>query len=85
MSYGGFLEGESELPQNNYDHAYQVKFILVGDSGVGKSNIILRFTHNEFKGEILPTLGMAYERKQLKYNNKDYLFTNMGYRRPRKL
>ena len=73
MSNFDFLEGESELPQMNYSNKYQVKFILVGDSGVGKSNIILRFAHNEFKGELLPTLGLEYERKELKFNNNNYL------------
>ena len=73
MSNFDFLEGESELPQANYSNTYQVKFIIVGDSGVGKSNIIFRFAHNEFKGEIFPTLGLSYERKKLKYNNTDYL------------
>ena len=66
------LEGESELPIENLPHIYQVKFIIVGDSGVGKSNIILRFTHNEFR-ELTATLGVAYDKKQLKYNNKEYL------------
>ena len=66
------LEGESELPIENLPHIYQVKFIVVGDSGVGKSNIILRFTHNEFR-ELTATLGVAYDKKQLKYNNKEYL------------
>ena len=74
MSYGDSLElGESVLPQTNYAYAYQVKFIIVGDSGAGKSNIILRFTHNEFKGELFPTLGLEYEKKNLIYNNTDYL------------
>ena len=66
MSNFDFLEGESELPKANYSNIYQVKFIIVGDSGVGKSNIILRFAHNEFKGELLPTIGLEYERKQIK-------------------
>ena len=74
MSNGDSLElGESVLPQTNYAYAYQVKFIIVGDSGAGKSNIILRFTHNEFKGELFPTLGLEYEKKNLIYNNTDYL------------
>ena len=74
MSNGDSLElGESVLPQTNYANAYQVKFIIVGDSGAGKSNIILRFTHNEFKGELFPTLGLEYEKKNLIYNNTDYL------------
>lgn len=30
------------------DSDFQLKIVLVGDSGVGKSNIISKFTKNEF-------------------------------------
>ena len=33
------------------------RFVLVGDSGVGKSNIISRFTKNEFNLESKTTIG----------------------------
>lgn len=30
-------------------HSFLLKIILLGDRGVGKSNILLRFTRNDFK------------------------------------
>lgn len=36
----------------------QLKLVLVGDSGVGKSNIISRFTKNEFNLESKTTIGV---------------------------
>jgi GTPase SAR1 family protein len=30
---------------------FLLKLILVGDSGVGKTNLLTRFTRNEFKAE----------------------------------
>ena len=34
--------------KNNADDVTQLKLIVVGDSGVGKSSIILRFTNDKF-------------------------------------
>ena len=37
--------------------------MLVGDSGVGKSNIISRFTKNEFNLESKTTIGVEFATK----------------------
>lgn len=38
----------------------QIKLIAVGDSGVGKSSILTRFTSNKFDEFSEPTLGAAF-------------------------
>lgn len=38
----------------------QIKVIAVGDSGVGKSSILVRFTSNKFDEFSEPTLGAAF-------------------------
>lgn len=45
------------------DHDYLFKVILIGLSGVGKSNILLRFTKGEFSPEWQTTLGVEYATK----------------------
>ena len=40
-----------------------MKLVLVGDSGVGKSNIISRFTKNEFNLESKTTIGVEFATK----------------------
>ena len=65
-------EGES-YNQSNYDYTYSVKFIIVGDSSVGKSNILLRFSRNVFDPGHQATLGIEFANKHLEYNNTDYL------------
>ena len=45
-------------PGGEYDYLF--KIIPVGDSGVGKSNIISRFTKNEFKLDQKSTIGIEF-------------------------
>ncbi|CAG9331981.1 unnamed protein product [Blepharisma stoltei] len=51
-----------------YDYLY--KIVLIGDSGVGKSNILLRFTRNEFNKESKSTIGVEFSQKNLKIGEK---------------
>ena len=65
-------EGESQISQK-YEYSYSVKFIIVGDSSVGKSNILLRFSRNTFDPGHQATLGIEFANKHLIYNSTDYL------------
>ena len=58
---------------NKPEFSYSVKFIIVGDSSVGKSNILLRFSKNIFEPGHQATLGIEFANKHLIYNNVDYL------------
>eukprot|EP01091_Cochliopodium_minus_P002118 TRINITY_DN1200_c0_g1_i1.p1 TRINITY_DN1200_c0_g1~~TRINITY_DN1200_c0_g1_i1.p1 ORF type:complete len:176 (+),score=30.31 TRINITY_DN1200_c0_g1_i1:33-560(+) len=51
-----------------YDVLY--KIVLCGDSGTGKSNILRRFTDNEFIEESRATIGVEFETKTLKFKEK---------------
>ena len=43
--------------------------ITVGDSGVGKSSIIKRYTYNIFEEETLSTIGLSYAFKEVEVEN----------------
>ena len=60
-----------QKPKSEY--SYSVKFIIVGDSSVGKSNILLRFSRNVFDPGHQATLGIEFANKHIFYNNIDYL------------
>lgn len=49
----------SQSPNSLY-YDYLFKIVLVGDSGVGKSNILSRFTKNEFSKEEKSTIGVEF-------------------------
>jgi small GTP-binding protein len=42
------------------EHDLVVKAILVGDSGVGKSSVLMRFTHGDFSHHFVSTVGVDY-------------------------
>ena len=63
----------SNYSQPKSEYSYSVKFIIVGDSSVGKSNILLRFSRNVFDPGHQATLGIEFANKHLFYNNIDYL------------
>ena len=76
MSYDEDQFDESGMNNNSQprsEYSYSVKFIIVGDSSVGKSNILLRFSRNVFDPGHQATLGIEFANKHIIYNNIDYL------------
>ncbi|GET86558.1 small GTP-binding protein Rab11, putative [Leishmania tarentolae] len=47
------------------------KIVLIGDSGVGKSNLMTRYTTNEFNQETPSTIGVEFMTKSVKIQNRD--------------
>ena len=52
---------------DDYEQLY--KIIIVGDSGVGKSNILGRYINNEFKQDTKSTVGVEFASKKVKVND----------------
>jgi GTPase SAR1 family protein len=49
---------------------YIFKIVLTGDSGVGKSNLLSRFTRNEFSLEGRSTIGVEFSTKEVQVDGK---------------
>ncbi|KAL5993294.1 Ras-related protein RABA2a [Asimina triloba] len=47
------------------EYDYLFKVVLIGDSGVGKSNLLSRFTRNEFFLESKSTIGVEFATRSL--------------------
>ena len=57
---------------NDVDYSYQYlfKIILIGDSEVGKSNLLSRFIRNEFYLNSQSTIGVEFATKSITIKNK---------------
>ncbi|KAH0470794.1 hypothetical protein IEQ34_000517 [Dendrobium chrysotoxum] len=54
----------------DHEYDYLFKIVLIGDSGVGKSNILSRFTRNEFCLESKSTIGVEFATRTLQIDGK---------------
>lgn len=52
------------------DYSYLLKVVLIGDSGVGKSNLLSRFTRNEFNLESKSTIGVEFATRSIQVDGK---------------
>ena len=48
-----------------------LKLIIVGDSGVGKTNLLTRFTEGKFNLESKATIGVEFSSKSVEIDNKN--------------
>ncbi|KAA0063062.1 ras-related protein RABA1b-like [Cucumis melo var. makuwa] len=60
------------------DYDYLFKVVLIGDSGVGKSNLLSRFTKNEFNLESKSTIGVEFATRTLNVDGKHAIFRHEG-------
>ncbi|KFD55072.1 hypothetical protein M513_03990 [Trichuris suis] len=54
--------------EDEYDYLFKV--VLIGDSGVGKSNLLSRFTRNEFNLESKSTIGVEFATRSICVDGK---------------
>ena len=59
-----------ETESNNQKESYKFKVVVVGDSGVGKTNLIKRFVSNEFKSDSKATVGVEFLSKNFIINGE---------------
>jgi predicted GTPase len=62
------LEKMAARVDEEYDYLFKV--VLIGDSGVGKSNLLSRFTRNEFNLESKSTIGVEFATKSIQAEGK---------------
>lgn len=53
---------------NEYDYLF--KLLLIGDSGVGKSSILIRFTDDSYSEAFISTIGVDFKIKSIELDGK---------------
>ncbi|KAJ4829838.1 Ras- protein RABC2a [Turnera subulata] len=62
--------GSSSKVGNNNSYDYSFKVLLIGDSGVGKSSILLSFISDSVHHDLSPTIGVDFKVKMLNVGGK---------------
>ena len=57
-------------PRTDDDYDYLFKVVIIGDSGVGKSNLLSRFTRNEFHLDSKSTIGVEFATRSIQHDGK---------------
>merc|ERR1712010_86261 len=55
-------------PDDDFDYLFKV--VLIGDSAVGKSQLLSRFTRNEFKSDSKSTIGVEFATQTIQVDKK---------------
>ena len=55
--------------ENKEDSQISIKLLVLGDSAVGKTSILIRYVENNFDECCISTLGVDYKVKYIKYKN----------------
>ncbi|KAF7324550.1 Small GTPase superfamily [Mycena kentingensis (nom. inval.)] len=67
---------------------YLAKVVIIGDSGVGKSNLLTRYTRDEFRHDTMATIGVEFGNKTIEVDGKAlkaHLWDTAGQERYRAL
>ena len=69
-SLAGQVADRSERQGGHHRTRRGAAVVLIGDSGVGKSNLLSRFTRNEFNLESKSTIGVEFATRSIQVDGK---------------
>jgi Ras-related protein Rab-8A len=65
-------------PSTQYD--YLIKLLIIGDSGVGKTCFLLRFSEDNFNISHLATIGIDFKIKTIEVDGKQVKLQIVSYK-----
>lgn len=67
---GGGSASATSSPRTPTSQQYILKVVLIGDSGVGKSNLVMRFTKNRYQPNSVQTVGFEFATKTIRVGER---------------
>lgn len=61
------------ISNDNDPYDYLFKIVLIGDSGVGKTQLLSRYTKDDFKFQSPSTIGVEFGTKSIKIEEKVFV------------
>lgn len=65
-----FYMSSAKKKEAPFDH--MVKLIIIGDSGVGKTNMIMKFCDQGFRDNYIATIGVDFKVKTIQIDDKKF-------------
>ena len=56
------MKSEEENNNDSFDYEYLFKILLIGNSNVGKSSLLIRFVDKVYNEKFEPTIGVDFVR-----------------------
>lgn len=56
---------KSALSMSDGDYDYLIKFLALGDSGVGKTSFLYQYTDGKFNSKFITTVGIDFREKRV--------------------
>lgn len=55
------------MAESGFELDYLLRVIVVGDTGIGKSSLLMRYVDQDFQYNLLPTIGIDFKIKLMNY------------------
>lgn len=71
MSYGQESSKGGGNAASGADYDYLIKFLALGDSGVGKTSFLYQYTNATFNSKFISTVGIDFREKRIRYRSPE--------------
>ena len=72
INFKKIIKMDDSTQEREMNFNYLLKYVIVGDASVGKSNLLLRYTHGQFREEYQLTIGVEFGSNNITIDDNIY-------------